>query len=93
MRQHNRHFHVHIPLDMNNFLNQFKGKELIEAYIPEYLHTEKLNQLKTSEQADKSVDEIVFLENIGKIIREILLSFDINYHYSVNKQTEESRTT
>ncbi|CAF1179494.1 unnamed protein product [Rotaria sordida] len=77
--------------------------ELIESYIPEYLRTEKLNeilnQFKTSEQADKSINETILLENIG----EILSSFGINCDYSVNKQTdeelksqkknEESRTT
>ncbi|CAF1028659.1 unnamed protein product [Rotaria sordida] len=106
MRQQNRSFNLYIPCDINNFLNHFKGKELfelIESYIPEYLRTEKLNeilnQFKTSEQPDKSINETILLENIG----EILSSFAINCDYSVNKQTdeesksqkknEESRTT
>lgn len=71
-----------MPPDMANFLGQFKGKELaefIEAHMPEYLRSEKinemLNQFKTGEQADKPVDHTLLLENVGKFLREILSPF------------------
>jgi len=82
-----------MPSDMANFLGQFKGKELaefIEAHLPEYLRTEKinemLNQFKTGEQADKPVDHNVLLENIGKFLREILSPFGIDCDYFVDNQ-------
>jgi hypothetical protein len=82
-----------MPPDMANFLGQFKGKELaelIEAYLPEYLRTEKinemLNQFKTGEQADKPVDQSTLLENVGKFLREILSPFGIDCDYFVDKQ-------
>ena len=92
------------PSDMANFLGQFKGKELaevIEAHLPEYLRTEKinemLNQFKSGEQADKPVDHNVLLENVGKFLREVLSPFGIDCDYFVdnaqnNKPTEEAQT-
>lgn len=97
-----------MPPDMANFLGQFKGKELaelIEAHLPEYLRTEKmnemLNQFKTGEQADKPVDHTVLLENVGKFLREILSPFGIDCDYFVDhpttppnqEKTEESAAT
>lgn len=81
------------PADMAKFLGQFKGKELaefVEAHLPEYLRTEKinemLNQFKTGEQADKLVDQDVLLENVGKFLREVLSPFGIDCDYSVDNQ-------
>ncbi|CAF1120019.1 unnamed protein product [Rotaria sordida] len=99
MRQQCAPATFHVPFDINNFLNQFKCKELaelIEVHIPEYLRTEKinemLNQFKTGEQADKPIDETILLENVGKILHEFLSSFGINCDYSVDKQTEEVKS-
>jgi hypothetical protein len=82
-----------MPADMANFLSQYKGKELaelIEAHLPEYLRTEKinemLNQFKTGEQADKPVDQNVLLEHVGKFLREILSPFGIDCDYFVDNQ-------
>jgi len=82
-----------MPPDMANFLSQFKGKELaelIEAHVPEYLRTEKLNemlnQFKTGEQAEKPVDQNTLLENVGKFLREILSPFGIDCDYFVDNQ-------
>jgi len=82
-----------MPADMANFLSQFKGKELaelIEAHLPEYLRTEKLNemlnQFKTGEQADKPVPHDILLENVGKFLREILSPFGIDCDYFVDSQ-------
>jgi hypothetical protein len=82
-----------MPPDMVNFLGQFKGKELaefIEAHLPEFLRTEKinemLNQFKTGEQADKPVDQSVLLENVGKFLREVLSPFGIDCDYFVDNQ-------
>ncbi len=91
MRRQGKPFGLHASCDVNNFLGQFKGKELselIEAHIPEYLSTEKLkeiiNQFKTGEQTDKPIDETFLLDNVGKVLHEILSSVD--------KQTEESKS-
>lgn len=91
--------HFQLPSDMTAFLGQFKGKELaelVEAHLPEYLRTEKvnemLNQFKTGEQADKPVDHNVLLENIGKFLREVLSPFGIDCDYFVDKQTTEPST-
>ncbi|CAF1015751.1 unnamed protein product [Rotaria sordida] len=99
MRQQCAPAAFHVPFDITNFLNQFKGKELaefIEVHIPEYLRTEKineiLNQFKTGEQADKPIDETILLENVGKILHEFLSSLGINCDYSVDKQTEEVKS-
>ncbi|CAF4169761.1 unnamed protein product, partial [Rotaria sordida] len=99
MRQQCAPAAFHIPFDITNFLNQFKCKELaelIEVHIPEYLRTEKineiLNQFKTGEQADKPIDETILLENVGKILHEFLSSLGINCDYSVDKQTEEVKS-
>jgi hypothetical protein len=93
-----------MPPDMANFLGQFKGKELaelIEAHLPEFLRTEKinemLNQFKTGEQADKPVDQNALLENVGKFLREILSPFGIDCDYFVDNQqttkpTEQAET-
>lgn len=89
-----------MPSDIANFLSQFKGKELaemIEAYLPPYLRTEKvneiINQLKTGEQAEKPLDNDTLLENIGKFLREILSPFGIDCDYFVDKkQKNESNT-
>jgi hypothetical protein len=93
-----------MPPDMANFLSQFKGKELaelIETHLPEYLRTEKinemLNQFKTGEQAEKPVDQSVLLENVGKFLREILSPFGIDCDYFVDKEqtskpTEQTET-
>jgi hypothetical protein len=82
-----------MPPDMANFLSQFKGKELaelIETHLPEYLRTEKinemLNQFKTGEQAEKPVDQNTLLENVGKFLREILSPFGIDCDYFVDNQ-------
>jgi hypothetical protein len=82
-----------MPPDMANFLSQYKGKELaelIEAHVPEYLRTEKLNemlnQFKTGEQAEKPVDQNTLLENVGKFLREILSPFGIDCDYFVDNQ-------
>jgi hypothetical protein len=82
-----------MPANMFNFLSQYKGKELaelIEAYLPEYLRTEKiieiLNQFKTGEQAEKLVDQNTLLENVGAFLREILSPFGIDCDYFVDKQ-------
>jgi sequestosome 1 len=98
-----------MPADMANFLSQYKGKELaelIEAHLPEYLRTEKLNemlnQFKTGEQAEKPVDHTTLLENVGKFLREILSPFGIDCDYFVdnqqtttkpNEQSETKETT
>ncbi len=90
-----------MPSDMANFLSQFKGKELaefIEAHLPEYLRTEKinemLNQFKTGEQADKPVDQSTLLENVGKFLREVLSPFGIDCDYFVdNQQTTKPTET
>jgi hypothetical protein len=90
-----------MPADMANFLGQFKGKELaelIEAHLPEYLRTEKINemltQFKTGEQAEKPVDQSVLLENVGKFLREILSPFGIDCDYFVdNHQTTKPNET
>ena len=85
--------HFQMPPDMVNFLGQFKGKELaefVEAHLPEYLRTEKvnemINQFKTGEQADKQVDHNTLLENIGKFLREILSPLGIDCDYFVDNQ-------
>jgi len=88
-----------MPPDMANFLSQFKGKELaelIEAHLPEYLRTEKLNemlnQFKTGEQAEKPVDQGALLENVGKFLREILSPFGIDCDYFVDNQQTKKPT-
>ena len=88
-----------VPSDMTNFLSQFKGKEfaeLVEAHLPEYLRTEKvnemLNQFKTGEQADKPVDHDVLLENVGKFLREILSPWGIDCDYFVDSQQANQST-
>ncbi|CAF1135590.1 unnamed protein product [Rotaria magnacalcarata] len=83
------------PRVMSDFLNLFKGKELselIETHVSECLHTETfkdfVNQLKT----DKSVNEMISLDNVGKTVREVLTSFGIKCDCSVDKQKEESKS-
>jgi len=80
-----------MPPDMAQFLEQFNGKQLaefIEAHLPEYLRTEKinetLNKFKTGEQADKPVDHAVLLEHVGQFLREILSPFGIDCDYFVD---------
>ncbi|CAF3672538.1 unnamed protein product [Rotaria socialis] len=85
-----------MPADMTSFLSQFKGKELaelIEAHLPAYLRTEKVNEIinrfKTGEQADKPVDQSALLEHVGEFLREVLSPFGIDCDYFVdNKQTQ-----
>jgi hypothetical protein len=98
IRRQNKPFGLRLPWGINNFLSQFKGKELselIEAYVPESVRPEKLkemlNQLKTDERADQPIDETFLLENIGQILREILSTFGIHCDYSTDKKTEESK--
>lgn len=86
-----------MPADMANFLGQFKGKELaslVEAHLPEYLRTAKinemLNQFKTGEQAEKPVEHTVLLEYIGKFLQEILSPFGIDCDYFVDRSTAGS---
>jgi len=88
-----------MPADMASFLSQYKGKELaelIEAHLPEYLRTEKLNeminQFKTGEQADKPVDQSALLENVGKFLREILSPLGIDCDYFVDSQQTKKPT-
>lgn len=99
MQREHHPFAFQFPSFLNNFLSQFKGKELfelIQAHIPEHLRTEKLNevlnQLKSDEQADKPADEKFLLENLSKILPEILSSFGINCDHFANKQTDESKS-
>lgn len=82
-----------VPPDMVNFLSQFKGKELaelVETHLPEYLRTEKINeminQFKTGEQADKPVDHNTLLKNVGEFLREVLSPFGIDCDYFVDNQ-------
>jgi hypothetical protein len=90
-----------MPSDMANFLGQYKGKELaelIETHLPEYLRTEKINemltQFKTGEQAEKPVDQSALLENVGKFLREVLSPFGIDCDYFVdNQQTTKPAET
>ncbi|CAF4874604.1 unnamed protein product [Rotaria sp. Silwood1] len=88
-----------MPADMANFLGQFKGKELaelVEAHLPAYLRTEKVNEIinrfKTGEQADKHVDQSTLLENIGQFLREILSPFGIDCDYFVDNQQTKTTT-
>jgi len=88
-----------MPADMANYLSQYNGKELaelIEAHLPEYLRTEKinemLNKLKTGEQADKPVDQSTLLENVGKFLQEILSPFGIDCDYFVDNQQAKKPT-
>ncbi|CAF3964329.1 unnamed protein product [Rotaria sp. Silwood2] len=87
-----------MPADMANFLSQFKGKELaelVETHLPEYLRTEKVNEIinrfKAGEQADKPVDQSTLLENIGQFLREVLSPFGIDCDYFVDNQ--QTKTT
>jgi sequestosome 1 len=82
-----------VPTDMVNFLSQFKGKELaelVEAHLPQYLRTEKINeminQFKTGEQADKVVDHNTLLKNVGEFLREVLSPLGIDCDYFVDTQ-------
>jgi hypothetical protein len=90
-----------MPADMANFLSQYTGKELaelVEAHLPEYLRTEKVNemlkQFKTGEQADKPVDQSVLLEHVGKFLQEVLSPFGIDCDYFVDtKETTKPNET
>ncbi len=75
-------FWYHFPGIMNSFPSQFTGQELSE-----YLCTEKLNEMLNQFTTDKPIDETFLLENVGKVLHEILSSYD----YSVDRQTEESK--
>ena len=86
-----------MPADIAAYLGQFKGKELaelVEAHLPEYLRTEKINeminQFKTGEQAEQLVDYHTLLENIGQFLREILSPFGIDCDYSVDNQQAQN---
>lgn len=88
--------HFPFPNHMVDFLSQFKGKELaelVEAHLPEYLRTEKVNQMlnefKTGEQADKIVDHHVLLEYVGRFLREVLSPLGIDCDYFVDGQQGE----
>lgn len=88
-----------MPADMASFLGQFKGKELaelVEAHLPEYLRTEKINEIlnryKTGEQAEKLVDQTNLLENVGEFLREVLSPFGIDCDYFVDNRQTETKT-